>query len=243
MVLKAIEFRKDSPYQESELQKVAEILENEWPTKVSTGCSIERRKRFIFSGTDSDNASASSFGIYSEEYKTTIGFFRLRKGFSDSVGNTCVIVSVVVDEKQRNKGLGRRLMNIAENKARDLGYEYIYLWTDNASSFYRKCGYEECEPILISSPIFSSLQSRIETRDNSTSVASKPGDISTHFLSSLGSTLLKKQSLKTREYIARVGEDDTTINPKHSNSTEEKPTNLSIWMRKCLEKASEKRTA
>lgn len=121
MVLKAIEFRKDSPYQESELQKVAEILENEWPTKVSTGCSIERRKRFIFSGkallfvllycslvfgtkgTDSDNASASSFGIYSEEYKTTIGFFRLRKGFSDSVGNTCVIVSVVVDEKQRNK--------------------------------------------------------------------------------------------------------------------------------------------
>lgn len=55
-----------------------------------------------------------------------------------------LIKSLWVAEAQRGKGLGRTLMDKAENKARDLGCHGAWLDTSSpdAMRFYRRLGYE-----------------------------------------------------------------------------------------------------
>ncbi len=56
----------------------------------------------------------------------------------------CMFISVLfVDEKYRGKGLGRRLLNYAEDKAKSLGVKLIHLDTFDfqAKDFYFKHGY------------------------------------------------------------------------------------------------------
>jgi ribosomal protein S18 acetylase RimI-like enzyme len=52
---------------------------------------------------------------------------------------------VWVDEKHRRKGIGRKLLTLAEEKAREMKLAGIEVWTQSwqAPEFYRKLGYEE----------------------------------------------------------------------------------------------------
>ena len=52
---------------------------------------------------------------------------------------------VWVDDQERGKGLGRRLMREAENEAKRRGCHSAYLWTQDfeAPGFYEKLGYKQ----------------------------------------------------------------------------------------------------
>ena len=48
---------------------------------------------------------------------------------------------LMIIEKYRKRGYGKLLVNKAENILRDLGYDTLYVWTDQAQDFYKKLGF------------------------------------------------------------------------------------------------------
>jgi predicted GNAT family N-acyltransferase len=58
---------------------------------------------------------------------------------------TCRLRQMAVQNNLRGKGIGRALMNFAENIARDLGYKKIVMHArKTATGFYEKQGYRVC---------------------------------------------------------------------------------------------------
>lgn len=51
------------------------------------------------------------------------------------------ISDVMIIEQYRGKGYGRLLIKSAKNILKELGYETIYVWTDQAPDFYKKLGF------------------------------------------------------------------------------------------------------
>ena len=51
------------------------------------------------------------------------------------------ISDVMIFEKYRHKGYGRKLIEYAEKVLKNLGYKKIYVWTDQAPDFYKKLGF------------------------------------------------------------------------------------------------------
>lgn len=49
---------------------------------------------------------------------------------------------MVVVGISRNLGIGRALVQRADEHARDLGYPEMWVWTSEAGPFYERCGYE-----------------------------------------------------------------------------------------------------
>jgi len=49
-----------------------------------------------------------------------------------------------VEERHRQRGLGRQLLQQAEVEARALGAQVAYLRTAQAAAFYERCGYQHC---------------------------------------------------------------------------------------------------
>lgn len=49
-----------------------------------------------------------------------------------------------VEERHRQRGLGRQLLQQTEVKARALGAQVAYLRTAQAAAFYERCGYQHC---------------------------------------------------------------------------------------------------
>lgn len=49
-----------------------------------------------------------------------------------------------VEERHRQRGLGRQLLQQAEVEARALGAQVAYLRTAQATAFYERCGYQHC---------------------------------------------------------------------------------------------------
>ncbi len=48
---------------------------------------------------------------------------------------------VMIIEKYRGKGYGKTLVQYGEKILKDLGYDIIYVWTDQAPDFYKKLGF------------------------------------------------------------------------------------------------------
>ncbi|MDF2671944.1 MAG: Acetyltransferase domain [Clostridiales bacterium] len=60
--------------------------------------------------------------------------------------DSLVMGFVACDEKFRNQGITRSLVNDFENNAKMLGFKYITLGArPNANNFYEKCGYIEID--------------------------------------------------------------------------------------------------
>lgn len=51
------------------------------------------------------------------------------------------ICAVYIEENERNKGLGRRLLERAVEEGRKLGYSFVYLTTDHVG-YYERYGFE-----------------------------------------------------------------------------------------------------
>uniref|UniRef100_A0AC34GQW4 N-acetyltransferase domain-containing protein n=1 Tax=Panagrolaimus sp. ES5 TaxID=591445 RepID=A0AC34GQW4_9BILA len=60
----------------------------------------------------------------------------------------CWVESVIIHDTLRGKGIGKILMQLIEEKAKELGYNEIYLSTEDKEQFYKRCGYFECAPLL-----------------------------------------------------------------------------------------------
>ncbi len=51
------------------------------------------------------------------------------------------ISDVMILKKYRGKGYGRILLHYGEKILKDLGYNKVYVWTDQAPEFYKKLGF------------------------------------------------------------------------------------------------------
>lgn len=51
------------------------------------------------------------------------------------------ISDVMIVSSERNKGYGKKMINFIMNEIRKLGYEKVYVWTDQAPTFYEKLGF------------------------------------------------------------------------------------------------------
>lgn len=54
-----------------------------------------------------------------------------------------------VDVPYRNRGIGRSLIERVKQIAKDMGYNEVYLGTDNAGQYYKRLGWECVETGLI----------------------------------------------------------------------------------------------
>ena len=75
------------------------------------------------------------------------------------VGRSVCVYDVVVDQKKRRKGYGKKLMSGLEPIVKDMGYHYIYLTTSPklASNFYKKCGYREHDAVTKKRKVFRKM--------------------------------------------------------------------------------------
>ena len=49
---------------------------------------------------------------------------------------------MLIFEKFRGLGFGKEIINQAEQVLSKLGYNKVYIWTDQAPKFYKKLGYK-----------------------------------------------------------------------------------------------------
>lgn len=86
----------------------------------------------------------NDFRVFEKENKI-IGSVGLDKDFS--VHNSCAIIFLSVLKEEHGKGIGRELAQFIEKKAKELGFERIFLYTgdDNvgAQKFYEKLNYKK----------------------------------------------------------------------------------------------------
>lgn len=53
----------------------------------------------------------------------------------------------MIFDEYRHQGYGTRMLEEVAKKAKELGYDKIYLWTDQASDFYKKIGYSYLQKV------------------------------------------------------------------------------------------------
>ncbi|KAK9499692.1 hypothetical protein O3M35_002694 [Rhynocoris fuscipes] len=63
-------------------------------------------------------------------------------------GGDIMVESVVIRKDHRGKGWGKVIMEYAEEYVRSKGKKMLYLSTRGQEGFYKKLGYEICQPIL-----------------------------------------------------------------------------------------------
>lgn len=51
------------------------------------------------------------------------------------------ICSVMIFDEYRYQGYGSKMIELISNEAKTLGYNTVYLWTDQAPEFYEKIGF------------------------------------------------------------------------------------------------------
>jgi N-acetylglutamate synthase-like GNAT family acetyltransferase len=63
----------------------------------------------------------------------------------DDFKNTQFLCIIYVVPEKRNCGVGSELVKEAENRARTIGYNLLYLFTPNKAAWYSKLGWETIE--------------------------------------------------------------------------------------------------
>ncbi|HEY3293650.1 MAG TPA: GNAT family N-acetyltransferase [Candidatus Nanopelagicaceae bacterium] len=53
------------------------------------------------------------------------------------------IAAFIVNPELRGQGIGGRVLDLLEEKARSLGIEVLHLWTEDQADFYRKRGFRQ----------------------------------------------------------------------------------------------------
>lgn len=80
------------------------------------------------------------YACYNE--KTLVGFCTLQKNNLKKYPEIYPwICSVMIFDEYRRQGFGTQMLQEIATKAKELGYQKVYLWTDQAPEFYKKIGY------------------------------------------------------------------------------------------------------
>ncbi|MFT4413668.1 GNAT family N-acetyltransferase [Fredinandcohnia humi] len=124
-----------------DVDRLAELM-----TQLGYPTSVEQMKQ-RFANMESNSDYHTLVALYDGN---VVGVLGLLKGYYYELdGSYARIVAFVVDSTYRNKGIGKRLLNEAENWARRVGATGIGLNSGDrperrdAHAFYRKMGYED----------------------------------------------------------------------------------------------------
>jgi len=134
----------NAPYDHKESIKTqcCEILNDEWPR------SETLRRRSLNSSTDDLPmclALVQWFYNGKEACPCVLGHARLAR--ITAKAEAVWIESVVLHPDLRGKGIGKYLMLIIEEFAKNKGFSEAYLCTIDRQIFYSRCGYSFCEPV------------------------------------------------------------------------------------------------
>lgn len=81
--------------------------------------------------------------ILNEDNKIIAGCGIIENDFHERIDLSPNLCGLHVEEKYRNQGIARYLLNYVRNEAYKMGYQKIYLVTDH-TSFYEKYGWHHC---------------------------------------------------------------------------------------------------
>jgi len=124
------------------LEGCCRLLNNEWPR------SITARTHSLQKSNDAGQTSLIMLHLTDDGQARLVGHSMI-----SSIPNypeACFIQTVIIDKEFRGRGWGRHLMHRTEEYVKKKkGLQVVYLSTKDQQYFYRKLGYEDCEPISI----------------------------------------------------------------------------------------------
>jgi GNAT superfamily N-acetyltransferase len=130
------------------IQQTVKLINEEWPRSIgarlhqlqSSKDSLPTSLILTSVQTPCDNNNACENTVLAHLKLTAI----------PSIPHACFIESVVVWKQLRGQGIGRYLMEKAENYCKyNLKFTEVYLSTTDKEDFYKKLGYEPCDPVSI----------------------------------------------------------------------------------------------
>ncbi|KAK3931776.1 N-alpha-acetyltransferase 80 [Frankliniella fusca] len=116
----------------------ATLLNLEWPRS--------RQARLNSLWSCSKNFPVAMVLVQSD-VRQTVGFCKI--SLIPSQKHSCFVESVVIHPDMRGKGLGSLLMKKLEEYVLSRKLQILYLSTLGQEKFYKKLGYDECEPVSL----------------------------------------------------------------------------------------------
>ncbi|XP_046646609.1 N-alpha-acetyltransferase 80-like [Daphnia pulicaria] len=117
----------------------AKILNEEWPR------SKTARMRTIENSNPNLPISLLLIKNTQQNKDEVVGHAKISR--LPLVPGTCLIESVLVNPVNRGKGFGKLLMEECEKLATQFRFSWAILSTHDKQEFYRKLGYEFCQPV------------------------------------------------------------------------------------------------
>lgn len=98
---------------------------------IEFGNPPDKQERFGFVATDDGKFVGTSSG--------------LAQKFGDKYGKYFYLTDLLVEKDYRKKGHGKKLLDLLENKVKELGIECMWTWTAEyeGENFYKKQGFDE----------------------------------------------------------------------------------------------------
>lgn len=122
-----------------DLEKIINMHYNHWKQFNSTLDLQEVKENFTNSFTR-ETGLPIGYAYYDKD--KLVGFCTLKKENLKKYPEIYPwISSVMIFKEERKKGYGTKMLKEIAEKARELGYKRVYLWTDQAPEFYKKIGY------------------------------------------------------------------------------------------------------
>ena len=122
-----------------ELNKIIDIHYNHW---IKYNPKMEKEKT-IYKFTKLYTKDKLPFGIaLINNDNNIVGFCVFKKENLKKYPEFYPWLSdVIILKEYRGKGYGKMLLQYGENLLKELGYNIIYVWTDQAPNFYKKLGF------------------------------------------------------------------------------------------------------
>lgn len=107
--------------------------------------TIEDIEKRLYKRTNKDKIPLALVAIESDE---VLGTVSLKKYDMDNREQyTPWLASMYVREDMRKKGIGAKLVEAIEDKAKDLGIKTLYLYTPDAKGYYSRFGWQILETV------------------------------------------------------------------------------------------------
>lgn len=135
-----LKLERFSNISEEDLNEIIKIHFNHW-SQYTKFMDLERTTH-KFKNIYTDNGTLPlGFTLY--DNNRLIGFVVLKKdNLTKYPDITPWIDDVMILKEYRNKGYGRKMINLLLEEMKKLGYQEAYLWTDKTPDFYKKIGFE-----------------------------------------------------------------------------------------------------